>query len=95
MKQKKSRDEWKVLVARWKNSGLSQKEYCAQEGLSYARLKYWAARVLSEQKSGLTLVPVRLSDGVGNMIIRGPKGWQCVLPTGTPASWVAEVLRSL
>jgi len=95
MERKTRRKEWEERLKGWKDSGLSQKAYCEREGISFTSLRYWSAQVFREQKAELTLVSVRMPEGVGDLVIRGPRGWQCVFPAGTPASWVAEVLRAL
>ena len=36
-----TRDEWKRRVARWRDSGLTAKEFAAREGLKAATLSFW------------------------------------------------------
>ena len=95
MEKKKQREEWEECLKSWKDSGLSQKAYCEREGISFPSLRYWSALVFRERKVALTLVPVRRPESMGNLVIQGPRGWSCIFPTGTSASWVAEVLRAL
>ena len=91
------RVEWEQRVAAWKASGLTQKEYSAREGIGFSSLRYWSARVHHDGKK-LTLVPVRMTGGhsdSGGVVIRGPRGWECVVPEGSSAQWVADLLRAL
>ena len=62
MGQESRRVEWEQRVAAWKASGLTQKQYCAREGIGVSSLRYWASRSHREGKK-LTLVPVRVSGG--------------------------------
>jgi hypothetical protein len=89
MVRETTRGEWEQRVEDWKASGLTQKEYCAQKGVGFARLRYWSARLHRDQKK-LTLVPVRISTNV-EVVIRGPRGWECVLPEGMSAQWVGLI----
>jgi hypothetical protein len=36
-----TRDEWQRRVARWRDSGLTAKEFAAREGLKTATLSFW------------------------------------------------------
>ena len=56
------RVEWEQRVAAWNASGLTQKQYCAREGIGVSGLRYWASRSHREGKK-LTLVPVRVLGG--------------------------------
>ncbi len=95
MGQESRRVEWEQRVAAWKASGLTQKQYCAREGIGFSSLRYWASRSYREGKK-LTLVPVRVSGGnSGGVVIRGFRGWECVVPEGSSAQWVADLLRAL
>ena len=95
MGQESRRVEWEQRVATWKASGLTQKEYCAREGIGVSGLRYWASRSYREGKK-LTLVPVRVSGGHSDgVVIRGSRGWECVVPEGVSAQWMADLLRAL
>lgn len=87
--------EWERRVADWKASGLTQKEYCAREGVGFSSFRYWASRAHREGKK-LTLVPVRVTGSMaGGVVIRGSRGWECVVAEGMSVQWVADLLRAL
>lgn len=46
-----TRAEWKKRVARWKDSGLTAKEYAAEIGVKPATLQHWKWRIGSEARS--------------------------------------------
>ena len=64
MGQESRRVEWEQRVVAWKASGLTQKQYCAREGIGVSGLRYWASRSHREGKK-LTLVPVLGSSSGG------------------------------
>ena len=47
---KADRAEWSKRVERWRDSGLSAKEYAAESGLKASTLSYWKWRLKSEAK---------------------------------------------
>ena len=50
-------DLWRSHIAGWRESGLNQREYCCQHGLSKSALGWWQTK-LSRQAGEVTLVPV-------------------------------------
>ena len=60
MGQESRRVEWEQRVAAWKESGLTQKQYCAREGIGVSGLRYWASRSYRERRgSSGQKVPLR------------------------------------
>ncbi len=94
MESEGKRAEWEARVMAWKASGLTQKEYCLREGIGFSGMRYWSARMHRAEKK-LTLVPVQMSGSSMGVVIRGAGGWECVLPDGLSARWVAELLGAL
>ncbi len=45
-KQRRSLDEWRAIVGRFQEADLTVAQFCAQEGVSRARLNHWR-RLLS------------------------------------------------
>jgi putative transposase len=43
--KKRSRVDWEALMARYEISGLTQREFCAQQGLAYSSFCYWRKRL--------------------------------------------------
>ncbi|MBY0292061.1 MAG: hypothetical protein K2W92_02090 [Alphaproteobacteria bacterium] len=44
-KGEKKRGEWGRLIEEWRQSGLSQRKFCTQAGVSYSSYKYWNSRL--------------------------------------------------
>ncbi len=98
-KEKQARQAfWLAHVKAWRDSGLTQKAYCQQQGLKSADvLGYWANRDKREI-SKLTLVPAQILPSIAHseaIRLTSPTGWQLALPPSLPVEWVAELLRGL
>ena len=48
---RESRATWEKRIERWRDSGLSAKEYAAEVGINVRSLKWWAWRIGAAQKS--------------------------------------------
>jgi len=60
-RRKRSRAEWKELVAAWRASGLSQQEFAKEKGLASTTLSWWACRLRREGGDPApSLVPVEV-----------------------------------
>lgn len=93
-----TKENWQAHYAGWRESGLSQKAYCANAGLNYdqfvSTLAYYRKR--DRMQSPQKLIPVKVVQSVTDVIIlRHRTGHQLELPAGVPASWCAELLRCL
>lgn len=64
----------KAEVERWRQSGLTQKEFSQQLGIKVATFAYWVSRSKEENKIGF--VPLRLGqrDLAGDIEITYPNG---------------------
>jgi hypothetical protein len=54
------RQYWKEHIERWCNSGMTQKDYCQDNGLKWSTFHYWKQR-LQEKPSPLSIVQVSLA----------------------------------
>ena len=43
--KRRSRVDWEALMARYEISDLTQREFCAQQGLAYSSFCYWRKRL--------------------------------------------------
>jgi transposase len=81
MKEEGERERyWKAHWAAWQSSGLSQRGYCQQQGLSYSAFGYWRGRLKAMASMPTTFVPV---------LIEGPsvtvEAAEVVVGSGSPA----------
>ena len=58
-KASKRKIYWKNQIQKWKETGLTQKEYCRRSQLNKHTFKYWIQKLKRDAKS-LALVPVSL-----------------------------------
>jgi hypothetical protein len=96
---------WRRHVEAWRESGLSQADYCRQQGLNHKTFSVWTQRVqvdLSLDKNApLDLLPVQLEPSPSvastqtSMMLRLANGAQLELSTAVPPRWLAELLRCL
>ena len=97
--------QWRQHVKVWRESGLSQADYCQQQGLNRKTFSVWTRRVqgdLSLDKGApLELLPVQLEPSApvastpASLMLRLANGVQLELSTAASPGWLAELLRCL
>jgi len=81
------------LITRWESSGLSQRAFAKQEGISYSRLLYWRRRLASRRRESartgdepVRLDPVRIVPDPARVAtafeLRTARGLSIAVPTG-------------
>jgi len=90
---------WRRHLEAWHQSDVSQKAYCASQGLSVESLRRWRRRekaALVATKSSLTLVPINVGTAAaGNIVrLRSPDGWEIELP-GSSVPLLIDFLKHL
>lgn len=88
LEQKSKPDIWQQHIDDWRQSKLSQKEYCQRNDISFSSFSYWRTRFNRVAKSSRKFIPV--SGGSSHSVI-------CLfLPGGlrldVPSHALAEVL---
>ena len=96
VKREEREKAWQKLVTQWRASGLSQRAFGLEHGVSQKQISYWLRRFAAVQASP-AFVPVRMSSAVvpGAISLSGAHGWTLTLPGDVPASWLAEMMRAL
>jgi len=58
MTQPSTQDQWRKRVQRWKDSGLTAREFAAETGINFHTLRFWSSRLQGEKrgKSGAMVV---------------------------------------
>ena len=92
---------WREHLDAWHQSDLTQKAYCANNGLGAKAFYRWHRKdkeALAAAKATLTLIPTHLGAPVpvaNNVIqLHSPGGWRIELPA-TNAPWLPDLLRQL
>ena len=91
-------EQWKEIIQECQKSGLSNKAYCEQHGISEKTYYYWLRklrRAAVEQAAPLLteLEPER--EERAEMLYIRYRGAELTLPTGTDIDAIASVLRSI
>lgn len=63
MKRRTSQD-WLVLIETWQRSGLTQKEFCAQQSIAYSGFHYWFKKFREDKtlsSPGSGFIPVKVT----------------------------------
>ena len=99
MAKRHGAEYWRRHLEAWRQSDLTQKAYCASQGLSVESLRRWRRRekaTLAAAKSSLTLVPVSVgkAETVSVVRLRSPRGWEIELP-GSSVPLLVDVLKEL
>ena len=94
--------QWWRHVKNWRESGLSQADYCRQQGLNPKTLSAWARRALPVDKdTPLEVIAVQVTPSEQaviadtNLILRLGHGAHLELSTAVSPHWLAELLRCL
>ncbi len=99
MAKRHGQEFWRVHIEAWRRSDLTQREYCAAQGLGEKAFYRWRRKeweAVASAQSSLTLVPVSVGAPVTGSVVRlhSPGGWRIELPAGS-APWLADLLRHL
>ena len=47
MGHENKREHWEGIIREWSETGLSQREYCLRQSLTYSAFRYWYRRLVS------------------------------------------------
>lgn len=98
-KANKEREQlWHERAAQLKASGMAQRAYDMEHGLSEHQVSYWVRRITSPQGPP-ALLPVQVAPSLvpaaAPIILGSECGWTLTFPSDVPASWLAELLVAL
>jgi hypothetical protein len=84
---RKSSQEWLSLIQNWRDSNLSQREFCKQHDVALSAFQYWLGKVRKETTAAegdgnaTGFVPVSVK-GISNLPTVGSVLLELVLPDG-------------
>lgn len=78
------RTRMKAEVARWRQSGLTQKEFSQQLGMKVATFSYWVSRTRAEKKKGFIPIAPGKGGSVQDIEVTYPNGVRVSLPSADP-----------
>lgn len=92
------RASWIAHVKSWRDSDLTQADYCRRHALKCKTFAAWIKRCNSTPANlPLTLVPITVTQPVaaGELLLRHASGWQLALPSAIEPAWLASLLRGM
>lgn len=95
--ERRSREQWRGLVAQWRRSGQTQKAFAAEHGLVTSTLSWWCAELKREAPAPHAFVPVEVQAQEQTepvAVLRCGEAALHIAPGVDPA-WVAAVLKQL
>ena len=89
------KQQWTQIIRECQGSGLSNKEYCRQQGISEKTYYYWLRKLRSEAAEGIPQIVEVEPPGIEDKVYIRFRGAELALPAGTDVDAIAAVLRSL
>ena len=88
---------WAMVIQECSNSGLSNREFCRQRGISEKTYYYWLRKLRSQMAEAVVpqLVQLEPSPVQEDMLQIQYRGAELKLPAGVDMDAVAALLRSL
>ena len=88
---------WAMVIRECSNSGLSNREFCRQRGISEKTYYYWLRKLRSQmaEATGPQLVQLDHAPAPDDMLQIQYRGAELKLPAGVDMDTVAALLRSL
>jgi len=94
---RRSRAEIEELLLAFEQSGVTQQEFCRDQGLSVATFSSWRRKAshAGDAAGGLRQVHIMGSGGSDGVTVRFPEGLEVIFPEGSSAREIAAVVGSL
>ena len=89
--------QWRQIVQQCRESGLSNRDFCRQNGITEKTYYYWLRklRMAAAGKDSPRIVELERQDSGGDMICIRFRNAEMTLPAGTDADAITAILRSL
>ena len=90
------KQQWTQIIRECQSSGLSNKEYCRQQGISEKSYYYWLRKLRNAAAGSLPqIVEMEAPATIEDRVYIRFRGAELTLPAGTDVEAIAAVLRSL
>lgn len=86
---------WQSHLEGWRQSRLSQRDYCQQHGLAYTSFGYWRGRINRRLPPDNKLIPVKLAEPQVSVRIFLPGGIRLEVPTQALAEILPMIYRTV
>ena len=92
MRKPESEKQMNDHIDQWKQSGLSQKNYCEQHGLVLHQFVYWVGKRRKAQENRADFITLSMPHQQGDIQLRLPNGVEIALPANTPVSYLKALI---
>ena len=89
------RQQWAQIIRECQSSGLSNREYCQQHGISEKSYYYWLRKLRETAAESIPQIVEMEPPAMEDKVYIRFRGAELTLPAGTDAEAIAAVLRSL
>lgn len=96
------RNKWHRIVEEYLQSGISQKAFCEQRGLSLPQLVYYYGKfkISNSPTASASFVPVKVAlqdkaSAPSEIKLSLPNGFQCCFPSHTDATQIKRLIEVL
>jgi len=93
---------WEGHIQAWRESGLSQSEYCRRNELIRHRFWYWRRRIQQAGKESISFVPVALRSSpvapalpLTSVSVTTPNGYRIELESGFDPDLIGRLMHSI
>ena len=89
------RQQWAQIIRECQSSGLSNREYCQQHGISEKSYYYWLRKLRGTAAESIPQIVEIEPPAMEDKVYIRFRGGELTLPAGTDVEAIAAVLRSL
>lgn len=92
-------EHWKLIADQWRQSGISQKEFCDRNKIKLTTLHYWMGRIKKAEKKvsqGNDLVCITMpssSTAATDIVLEIDRRYRLTLPNGFSPDTLRQVLE--
>ena len=95
MKKRRTAEQWQEILAKQKESGMTDAQAAEETGISVSGLRGWRQRLKNRSGSPQPLVEVSPFRPMGELRVHLPNGLIVEVPSGWPTDKLAEVVGQL
>jgi hypothetical protein len=95
LEQRSKQDFWLQDINDWRQSRLTQKEYCKQNNVSFSNFGNWRTRLNQSSKTGSKLTPVSVGHPSVSVAVYLPRGLRLEVPGHALADALPIVYRTV
>ena len=95
MDEAMSDEKWRDHFKAWEKSGLSQPDFCREQGINQHSFTYWRSKLGTKKKGVGTFVEVRPAAAAKGFELNLPGGITIKVPPGFDARELSRLLETI